>query len=230
MLHGLWGFSLPVSSFHHSSSPFSYKSKWKGYLVIKVNSTGRAWMNTNQWAPSDLCLWSDHDEIHLLYPFLLPLGGSTMSPLFIWALQFSFFFATTTVVYAQLLTLPSQISPLLLHYSKCLWSVWSGAPGYLLPSSQGYWELQSHLLLSREGLLLCSFPFVFERTISLTMLSLPMWERRCHHSPAQRSGLWSDLKVKVCCAFLMGTRRWPAGSQFTGSKRTWFYCLFLKNI
>lgn len=48
---------------------------------------------TNQWAPGDLCLWLELDEIHPRYPRLLPLGGSQPCLLlFIWELQFFFFF------------------------------------------------------------------------------------------------------------------------------------------
>ena len=152
------------SSFHQPPSPLiflrnpSEKNIWWSKGIQLAGHEGNKPMSS-RWPLSLVGL----DEIHPRYPRLLPLGGSQPCLLlFIWELQFFFFFflifSMTTVVYGEVLTLLCQVSSLLGHYSRDLWSFWSQTPGYLQHFFQEFWELQSHFPLPRgPASLLTSF-------------------------------------------------------------------------
>lgn len=171
---------------------------------------------SSQWPLSLVGSWWDPFPV----PTLAASGGISHLSAFYLSSAILFYLRVTTVVYAQVLTLLSQVSSLHLHYSKCLWSVWSralGVPAAFLP-----WVPRapkpSPLAPRGAASLLPSFCLWASNFLWLCFHD-PSWERRCHQSPAQRPGLWSDLKVKVCYAFLRKSRRWPAGSQCAGSKK-----------
>lgn len=128
------GLSTPASSFHHSPAPLIFLrnpsekdiswSKW-------IQPAGHEWTQTSELAVTSIlgwvlmrsipgthicCLWGDRSHLSL------SPSAFCNSP---------FIRSTTAAVDAHVLTLLCRVSPLLLCYSKYLWSVWSGTLGYL---------------------------------------------------------------------------------------------------
>lgn len=178
-------------------------------------------MNTNQWAPSDLCLLLALEEIHRQGPHLLPLGRSQPSLLvFIWALQLSFYLSNDKS------SLCSGLNPALLGLFSpsslfrisliCLRED-SGVPRAFLP---GVLNLQSHTPLAPKSLCLCSLPFALTRAIAPGCAFVTCCGKGGAVAAQLKDRAYeSNLEVKVEPTFLRASRRWPAGSQFTGSKK-----------
>lgn len=162
---------MPAPSFHCSPSPLIFlrnPSEKDIWWSKEIQLAGHEWNKpmSSRWPLSLVGSWWD--------PSLVPTfaaSGETaaISLLFHLSCVILFIFSMATAICAEVLTLLCQVSSLLGHYSKDLWSIWSQTPGYLLHSFQEFWELQSHLPLPRraDGLLLCSFPFALETVISL---------------------------------------------------------------
>ena len=162
----LGGFPCLPSSFHRSPSLLiflrnpSEKNFWwskgiqlAGYEGNKPMSSrwplSFGWNLMRSILGTHVCyLWGDHGCVSCF-------SSESCSSFFFF---FFLIFSMTTVVYGEVLTLLFQVSSLLGHFSKDLWSVWSQTLGYPQRFFQEFWELQSHLPLPRgPASLLTSF-------------------------------------------------------------------------
>lgn len=158
----LGGFPCLLSSFHRPPSPLiflrnpSEKNIWWSKGIQLAGYEGNKPMSS-RWPLPLVGTWWDPSSV----PTFATSGGITaVSPVFHLraAVLFFLIFSMTTVVYGEVLTLLFQVSSLLGHFSKDLWSVWSQTLGYLQRFFQEFWELQSHLPLPRgPASLLTSF-------------------------------------------------------------------------
>lgn len=164
LLHGFWVSPCLPSSFLRSPSPLiflrnpSEKNIWWSKGIQLAGHEGNKPMSS-RWPLSLVGAWWDPSSV----PTFAASGGiAAVSPAFHLRATVLFFFflifSMTTVVYGEVLTLLCQVSSLLGHYSKDLWSFWSQIPGYLQRFFQEFWELQSHFPLPRgPASLLTSF-------------------------------------------------------------------------
>lgn len=232
MFHGLWGFALPVYSLHHSPFPFTsvinpnekdiWWSKW-------IQLAEHEWIQTSELPVTSVfswilmrsipgaqvwCLWEAHSH---LSSFSSELCNSLLSSQ--WQ-QWS-------LLRVEPCFLESLLSILIIQnvfhlFEVRLWGTYSIPSGSTESSKAipfcgvGGWGGGgvSSVRLSKSNFFGLCFHYL-------------SWERRCHHSPPRRPGLCSDLKMKLFYILLRGSRRWPAGSPFIGSKRTWCYSFFV---